>query len=186
VLFAAKLIDRKRPDLLLGAFGRVHADTSTHRPYLLFAGDGPMRAELEARAAAIAPHAVRFLGFQPQGDLPRWYDLCDLFVLPSAQDSWGLVINEVMCAGRAVIASDRVGAAADLVRPGENGAIFRTDHGDDLTRVLREALVDPMRLAAMGQRSLEIIDRWSFTENVAGLRRALASQCPGLLTGAAA
>jgi glycosyltransferase involved in cell wall biosynthesis len=185
LLSAAKLIERKRPDLLLEAFGKIHAEPALRKPYLLFAGDGPMRQALEAQAAAVAPGAVRFLGFQKQSDLPRCYDLCDAFVLPSAQESWGLVINEVMCAGRAVVASDCVGSAADLVRPGENGAIFRTGDPDDLVRALRDVLADPERLAAMGRRSLAIIDRWSFAEDIAGLRRALAATCPGLLAEAA-
>lgn len=185
LLFAAKLIERKRPALLLEAFARLHNDVALRRPYLLFAGDGPLRATLEAQAARQAPGAVHFLGFQPQADLPRWYDLCDAFVLPSGQESWGLVVNEVMCAGRAVVASDRVGAAADLVRPDENGAIFRVDDMDDLVRALRGVLADPARLAAMGRRSLAIIERWSFAEDIAGLRQALAAVCPAALPGRA-
>src|SRR5262249_49874777 len=54
LLFAAKLIERKRPDLLLQAFARIHQDPALHRPYLLFAGDGPMREKLEIEAAHIA------------------------------------------------------------------------------------------------------------------------------------
>ena len=111
----------------------------------------------------------------------RCYDLCDCFVLPSGLEAWGLVVNEVMCAGRAVIASDRVGAAPDLVRPGKNGAIFRTDDVDDLARAIREVIGDAGRLAAMGARSRAIIERWSFEEDVAGLRQALAKVCPGKL-----
>jgi len=179
ILFAAKLIERKRPDLLLEAFARIQDEPALRQSYLVFVGDGPMRASLETKAATFAPNAVRFAGFQPQAELPRWYDLCDVFVLPSQQESWGLVVNEVMCAGRAVIASDRVGSAADLVRPGENGAVFRVNETADLARALREVLNDPQRLASMGRRSLEIIERWSFAEDIAGLRRALAATCPG-------
>ena len=178
LLFAAKLIERKRPDLLLEAFARLHDNPAFQYPYLLFAGDGPLRASLEERAKHLAPGAVRFVGFQSQSDLPRCYDLCDAFVLPSVQESWGLVVNEVMCAGRAVVVSDRVGAGADLVRRGQNGAVFRTDDVDDLTRVLREMLTDPQHLAAMGRHSLEIIEHWSFAEDVAGLRRALTTVVP--------
>ncbi|MBI3710497.1 MAG: glycosyltransferase family 4 protein [Proteobacteria bacterium] len=181
LLFAAKLIERKRPAQLIEAFGRVHREPALRRPYLLFAGDGPLRAALEAQAAAQAPGAVRFLGFQSQSELPRCYDLCDAFVLPSGLEAWGLVVNEVMCAGRAVIVSDRVGAAADLVHPGENGAIFRTDDAADLARAMRDVLTDSARLAAMGRRSMEIISRWSFEEDVAGLRHALDAVCPGHL-----
>ncbi|HEX2117209.1 MAG TPA: glycosyltransferase family 4 protein [Alphaproteobacteria bacterium] len=181
LLFAAKLIERKRPLQLIEAFAQVHAEPALRRPYLLFAGDGPLRKPLEETAKRLAPGAVKFLGFQRQTELPRCYDLCDAFILPSGQEAWGLVINEVMCAGRAVIASDMVGAAPDLVRPGENGAVFRTDDVHDLARAIRQVVEGEQRLAAMGRRSLEIIDRWSFEEDVAGLRQALDAVCPGVL-----
>jgi glycosyltransferase involved in cell wall biosynthesis len=180
VLFAAKLIERKRPRLLLEAFRRVHADPRLRAPCLVFVGDGPDRQALE-QAAATIPDGVRFLGFQGQGELPRCYDLCDAFVLPSGLEAWGLVVNEVMCAGKAVIVSDRVGAGPDLVRPGENGAVFRGDDADDLARALTDVLGDATRLSAMGRASRAIIDRWSYAEDVAGLRQALDALCPGKL-----
>ncbi|MGQ0663931.1 MAG: glycosyltransferase family 4 protein [Pseudomonadota bacterium] len=183
LLFAGKLIERKRPALLIEAFARASADPALRRPYLLLAGDGPLRAALEQQALARAPGAVRFLGFQSQGDLPRCYDLCDALVLPSGREAWGLVVNEVMCAARAIIASDMVGAAPDLVRASENGAIFRSGDVADLARAIGEVLSDPARLAAMGGRSLATISRWSFEEDVAGLRRALEAVCPGRFAG---
>lgn len=179
VLFVAKLIERKRPRLLLDAFAKVRANPALRDPVLAFAGDGPQRAELETLAAALPPGSVKFLGFKGQNELPACYDLCDAFVLPSGQEAWGLVVNEVMCAGRAVICSDMIGAAPDLCRPGENGAIFRTDDVDDLARALVEVLGDADRLAAYGRRSRAIVDRWSFREDVAGLRAALGALFPG-------
>lgn len=176
LLFAAKLIERKRPRQLIEAFARVAREPAMRRPMLLFCGDGPMRAELEAQAAALAPDQIRFLGFQGQGDLPGWYDLCDAFVLPSGQEAWGLVVNEAMNAGRAIIASDRIGAAPDLVHQGANGAIFRTDDIDDFARAIRDVIGDPAHLAAMGRESLRVISRWSFAEDIAGLRAALAGR----------
>jgi glycosyltransferase involved in cell wall biosynthesis len=182
LLSCGKLIERKRPLQLLEAFARVQAEPALRRPILAFAGDGPLRAEVEARAAAIAPGSVKVLGFVPQSQLPRAYDLCDAFILPSGQEAWGLVVNEVMCAGRAVIVSDMVGCAPDLVRPGENGAIFPTDDVDRMAAAIREVMGDAQRLAAMGRRSLAIIERWSFAEDVAGLREALARECPELIS----
>jgi glycosyltransferase involved in cell wall biosynthesis len=179
LLSCGKLIERKRPLQLLEAFARVHAEPALRRPVLVFAGDGPLRAEVEARAATLAPGAVRILGFVPQSRLPAAYDLCDAFILPSGQEAWGLVVNEVMCAGRAVIVSDMVGCAPDLVRPGENGAIFPTDDIPAMAAAIRDVMGDPVRLAAMGRRSLEIVSGWSFAEDVAGLRAALARLFPG-------
>jgi hypothetical protein len=60
------------------------------------------------------------------------------------------------------------------VKPGENGAIVPTGDVDAVTGALRDVLASPERSAAMGRRSLEIIDRWSFREDVAGLKQALA------------
>ncbi|HJS32474.1 MAG TPA: glycosyltransferase family 4 protein, partial [Alphaproteobacteria bacterium] len=181
LLFAAKLIERKRPAELIAAFAGMCDDPALRRPYLLFAGDGPLRPALEAQAAEQAPDAVKFLGFQKQSELPRCYDLCDAFILPSGEEAWGLVVNEVMCAGRAVIVSDNVGAGRDLVRPGENGAIFRSDDLGDMARAMREVLADPDRLVAMGRNSRKIIDEWGFEQDVRGLRWALRSVCPGRL-----
>jgi glycosyltransferase involved in cell wall biosynthesis len=179
VLFCAKLIERKRPALLMRAFARVAKDPALRDPVLVFVGDGPQRAELEAQAALLGPDAVRFLGFKTQNELPACYDLADVFVLPSGQEAWGLVVNEVMCAGKAVICSDQIGAAPDLVVPGENGAIFRTDDEADLARALVDVLASETKLAAMGLASKARIDRWSFAEDIAGLRAALAHVLPG-------
>lgn len=168
VLFAGKLIDRKRPFDLLEAWQQIRDEPATRRPHLLFAGDGPLRSALEARGAHV-------LGFQSQAQLAALYDLADLFVLPSEREAWGLVVNEAMNAGRAVIVNDRIGAGADLVRGGENGFIYPVGDVAALAVCLRSILGDPARARAMGRRSREIIDGWSFAEDLAGLRAALAA-----------
>ena len=121
-------------------------------------GDGDRKATLQeqARSLNIEP-LVRFAGFRNQTELPRFYDLCDVFVLPSKLEPWGLVVNEVMNAGRAVIVSDQVGAAADLVRNGENGFVYPAGDVDALTGALRQILSDPEQCRHMGERSRQII-----------------------------
>ena len=172
ILFAGKLMLRKRPGDLLEAWTRL-APRPEQRPYLLYVGDGTLLAELESRLQAPGSEAVRFLGFKNQSELPAYYDLCDVFVMPTVFEPWGLVVNEVMNAGKAVIASDQVGCAPDLVRHGYNGFVYRASDVEDLHRVLRTALNDRTRLVEMGHRSLEMINRWSFEEDVQGLRAAL-------------
>ena len=102
-----------------------------------------------------------------------FYDLCDVFVLPSVQEPWGLVINEVMNAARAVIVSDQVGCGPDLVRHGENGFIFKAGDVDDLKLALHETLANKDRCISMGQTSARIISDWSFEEDIVGLSNAL-------------
>jgi glycosyltransferase involved in cell wall biosynthesis len=176
VLFAGKLIQRKRPGDLLDAYAQMlRGGWAATTPYLLYIGEGQLRKQLEARVAALGLHSVKFLGFKNQSELPAFYDLCDVFVMPTVYEPWGLVVNEVMNAGRAVVVSNEVGCSADLVENGVNGLVFHARDVPDLSRALSEILVDPIRLAQMGTRSLERINQWSFEEDVEGLRAALIS-----------
>jgi glycosyltransferase involved in cell wall biosynthesis len=173
VLYASKFIARKKPDDLLEAYAAIARDPALRNPALVFVGDGEMRPALEARSAALGLDGVRFAGFRNQSALPAFYDLCDAFVLPSRLEPWGLVINEVMNAGRAVIASDEVGAVADLVRDGDNGFVFPAGDVAALADRLRRTLQDAALCRRMGERSRAIIDRWGFREDVDGLKQAL-------------
>jgi len=187
LLFAAKLIARKRCGDLLEAYLRLTQADHGH-PYLLIVGDGEERPNLEALAAQAHPGDVRFLGFRNQSELPRFYDLCTAFVLASVDEPWGLSINEVMNAGRPVIVSDEVGCQRDLVHPGINGYVIPAGDTEALTESLRSVLADEHGSRAMGAASLRIIADYSFEQNVAGVRRALhALACgfpeePGSLT----
>ena len=132
---------------------------------------GEERAELEREAAGDAD--VLFLGFRNQTELPRFFDLCDVFVLPSVEEPWGLVVNEAMNAGRAVVVSDAVGCAEDLVRDGRNGCIFPARDVPALAAALRRVLTSPETAGAMGREGQRLIEGWSFEEDVAGLWQAL-------------
>jgi glycosyltransferase involved in cell wall biosynthesis len=174
ILYAGKLSARKRAVDLLEAYIHLSPDgCSEPHPYLLYIGEGEMKAELETRATATRWNSIRFIGFKNQSEIPAFYDLCDVFVMPSTIEPWGLVVNEAMNAGKPIIASDRAGCVPDLVRDGENGVIFKAGNTADLARALRDILADPQRCSEMGRRSLEIINRWSFEEDVQGLRAAL-------------
>ena len=177
MLSAAKLTERKAPFDLLRAFARsIEGVPTERRPVLLMAGDGDLRAEVEAAVASLQlAEPVRLLGFQPQQKMPALYDLCDVSVLTSAHETWGLVVNEAMVAGKAIIASDRVGAAQDLVRNGVNGFVYPFGDIEALARHLRDAVAEPARLAEMGRESQRLIANWSFQQNVDGLKAALTA-----------
>lgn len=175
ILYASKLSQVKHGADLLEAYLQMSPDPAQEpHPYLLFIGDGDQRETMEARAKTVDWRSIKFLGFKNQTELPRYYDLCDVLVLPSVFEPWGLVINEAMNAGRAVVVSDQVGCAPDLVKPGENGYVFKTGDIDGLRQALTDIVSDPQKCWAMGQKSLEIIDKWGIEEDVAGLKRALA------------
>jgi glycosyltransferase involved in cell wall biosynthesis len=175
ILFASKLSEIKRGADLLEAYIEMSPDGIREpHPCLVFIGDGDQRQSLERRAQALPWNSIKFLGFKNQTELPGYYDLCDVLVLPSSFEPWGLVINEVMNAGRAVVVSDQVGCGPDLVRPGANGAVFPAGDVAGLRQALLDLTGDPRQCRAMGQKSLKIIQGWGFDADIAGLKQALA------------
>lgn len=180
ILYASKLQTRKRCIDLVDAYIKIAKSTPPERvPYLLIVGDGEERAALENRVQESALGNIRFLGFRNQTELPRFYDLCNVFVLVSVNETWGLVVNEVMNAGRPVIVSDRVGCHENLVQNGVNGYVVKVYDTAGLADSLSTVLADGERWREMGAHSLEIVKRFSFDENVSGIRQALEHVVPG-------
>ena len=112
-LFAGKLQHKKNPCLLLDAFLSLETDS-----HLIFVGSGELEDQL--RSKSVGNDRVHFMSFQNQSVMPAVYRLGDVFVLPSQgpEETWGLALNEAMASGRAVIASDKVGGACDLIETG--------------------------------------------------------------------
>jgi len=120
LLFVGKLIDCKRPGDLLEAVARLRASGIAARA--VFVGTGPLEARLRARAAELGDVAA-FAGFTNQGAMPSCYAAADLLALPSASETWGMVVNEAFACGLPVVASTAVGCAPDLIEEGLTGAL---------------------------------------------------------------
>lgn len=170
ILFSAKLIARKRPMDLLQAVAAVQRQAAS-RPALILAGDGELMPQLTQAVRSLALRDTHLPGFQTQAELAALYAAADVLVLPSEREAWGLVVNEAMNGGCAIVASDRVGAAPDLIQ--DNGAIYPVGDVPALTEALRTVLADDATLARMQQRSREIIAGWGFEQDVQALRMAL-------------
>src|SRR5262249_13369982 len=125
------------------------------------------------RAKATGWASIKFVGFRNQREMPSYYSVCDVFVLPSAHESWGLVVNEVMNAGKPVIVSDQVGAAVDLIRDGKNGYIVPVGDSRTLREAIRHLTEEPALAQLMGEESRRVIDRFSFAEDIVALLAAL-------------
>lgn len=182
ILFAGKLQQRKHCDHLIEAYARLlRASGDLLGAALVIVGDGEERAALERQAAATGLEGIRFCGFRNQSELPRFFDLATVFVLPSRHEPWGLIVNEVMNAARPVIVSDDVGCAPDLVEDGGNGFVHPAGNVEALADALRRVLETPGTAERMGQRAFERIQGWGFEQDVRGLRRALAAVVPGFV-----
>ena len=174
ILFAGKLEKKKNPMDLMEAYIKLSVDGKKEpTPYLVFVGDGDQFQTLEKKAKQKGWNSIRFLGFQNQTKLPAYFDLCDVFVLPSTLEPWGLIVNEVMNAGKPIVVSDRVGCGPDLVEDGVNGCIFPAGNILALNYSLQKILQNPDLASKMGQKSLEKINSWGFREDLVGLKQAL-------------
>jgi glycosyltransferase involved in cell wall biosynthesis len=129
-LFVGRLIERKGIDVLLDAFREVDGGE------LWIAGDGPLRHLVET--AAREDERVRLLGHADPPELERLYRRADVLVLPSYYDVWGLVVNEAQAHGLPVIATEEVGAAADLIDDGVNGFVVPTGSSPALAHAMNE------------------------------------------------
>lgn len=172
VLFCAKLQPWKRPMDLLRAFAQADLSDAV----LVYAGEGAQRQELEREATALGVgERVRFLGFVNQSQLPAVYAAADLMVLPSEYEPFGVVVNEASCCGCPVLASDRVGAAIDLIAPVDPRLIYPCGNLRALATLLSELCRDHGRLRELGCAAKGYMASWSPHDTAAGTVAALGA-----------
>jgi glycosyltransferase involved in cell wall biosynthesis len=172
VLFCAKLQPWKRPQDVLRAFSSANIPHA----YLVYAGDGSLRGQLEREAQELGiSERVRFLGFVNQSALPQVYCSSDVMVLPSEYEAFGVVVNEAMLCRCSVIVSDRVGARFDLVQDGVTGCVYPCGDIARLAHCLQQLLSSPTLLSEQREAARARIARWSpelyvqsFVDAVAG------------------
>lgn len=109
---------------------------------------------------------VHFVEFKTKNALAKYYKASDLFVLPTREDIWGLVINEAMAYGLPIITTDRCIAGLELVKNGENGYIVPVEDSDALAEKCKKILADDMLCKKMSEKSLEKIQEYTI-ENMA-------------------
>ncbi len=143
VFFFGQLVRGKGADLAIDALAWLPA-----RFTLDVVGDGPSRAQWEARAAAVAPGRVRFHGYVAPEGLDALYAQAGLVVVPSRwPEPFGMVGLEAMARGRAVVGARHGGIPEWL--DDELGRLFTPLDARDLARAIREVASDP----ALGARA---------------------------------
>ncbi|HVB36967.1 MAG TPA: glycosyltransferase family 4 protein [Vicinamibacterales bacterium] len=147
---------------------------------LLIVGDGDDRPRLESRAAASPWRgSVTLLGRVPRRDLEQLYADCDLFVMPSAREGFGLVFLEAMAAGRPCIGAH--GAASEIVVPDVTGLLVDAQDRQGLLRAIVDLLGDPDLRRRMGEAGAgRVVSRFTERHFHACLRSALGLPAPSL------
>lgn len=148
-----QFIPRKGYDVLMRALPLLRTEAEL---YIV----GGTKQQFEALVGSTLPEHVHSIDFLEREELFDYYHASDLFILPTREDVWGLVVNEAMACGLPVITTERCGAGAELVQDGINGYLVPVENVG--------ALADKMELlfssdyAEMGKRSLELIEKYTF------------------------
>ena len=170
ILFCGKLVPRKRPQDLLSAFEKLSQPAA-----LLFVGEGSLRPSLEQRARGRSD--VLFAGLVDQREIPKYYAIADVFVLPSEREVTPLVVNEAMACGLPVVLSDAIPSAVDFVKQGENGFSFPLGDIQALSSFLDCLLRDEDLRRRMGRKSMEWVRAWNPEAAAEGIVQALSATC---------
>ncbi|MDB5150600.1 MAG: glycosyl transferase family 1 [Mucilaginibacter sp.] len=172
ILFAGKFEEKKDPLFLIDAFLQLEMMNC----HLLFVGNGVLETELKKKGQQV--DNIHFKDVQNQTYMPVIYQACDLFCLPSKGpgETWGLAVNEAMASGKAILASDKVGCAIDLIKDNDNGAIFTSDDMNDLKQKLKTLIKSPEELRRYGVNSLNRIKDWNFTNIAVAIESKLLNE----------
>jgi glycosyltransferase involved in cell wall biosynthesis len=157
-LYVGRLEEYKGIRDLLTAFTRMKGAHGR----LVIVGDGSL-SDL-VRAAAQQNPDIEYLGRLSGEELLRAYARAHVLVLPSRVEPWGLVINEAMAAGLAIVATDRVGCVDDLVHEGVNGLVVPSADPTRLAEAMQTLAGQVGLLAGMGQASSAIIASWTIED----------------------
>lgn len=168
--FVGRLVDGKRPlDFVRALDEAARAHRTIHG---LIVGDGPLRPALEAHCRANATPCA-FSGFLNQAAVAHAYGAADCLVLPSAGETWGLVVNEAMAAGLPVIATDQVGCAPDLIVDGQTGFTYPSGDIRRLAESIGRVAADRALRRAMRSHVVSRIAAFSPEAAAAGVMAAL-------------
>jgi len=174
VLFCGKLIPKKRPLDLVAAV--LLAPRAGGRPvHVLVVGDGELAGPMRAALAGPGAPAATFAGFLNQSEIPAAFVAADCLVLPSDYgETWGLVVNEALAAGRPAIVSNRCGCAEDLAAPLGPAHVFPCGDTAALASSLRSVAATPTLAAALQRLSESHSPQRTVESVVAALRERAA------------
>jgi glycosyltransferase involved in cell wall biosynthesis len=116
---------------------------------LVFIGEGPMRAMLEAQALRLGiEHAVHFVGYQ--ANVNDWLHVIDMFALPSFSEAHSIGLLEAMRAGKAIVATN-VGGTPESVRNGVEALLVPPNNSEALMEALERLIKDPLLREHLGR-----------------------------------
>ena len=154
-LVVARLIQLKGVHHLLSAWEQGERSLGG-KAVLVVVGDGPERERLMDQVSAAALGNVYFEGAVDYDNMFAYYAASDVFVIPTLEDNWSLVVPEAMACGLPILCSRYNGCWPELVQE-KNGWVFDPLDPQDTLRGLKACIEKASELPRMGQASRKII-----------------------------
>ncbi len=130
VLSVGQLIHRKGIDILIKAASQLN-NTGI---YIIGGTPSDEYVELKRKYNA---NNIHFIGFKDKNELSKYYRAADVFVLPTREDIWGLVVNEAMSYGIPVVTTNKCVAGMEMVEQGVTGSIVEVENVNQLVEAVR-------------------------------------------------
>lgn len=155
-IFVGRFSHEKNIMSLLRAYKRLKGE-GTEDWGLILVGNGLQREEIKNFIGNSGIKDILLPGFKQKEEIPIFYAMSDVFILPSISEPWGLVVGEAMASSLPVLVSNRCGCCPDIVQDGFNGFSFDPFNENELFGFMKDIAKGKHDLEAMGRASLEII-----------------------------
>jgi glycosyltransferase involved in cell wall biosynthesis len=172
VVSVGQFIHRKGFDVLIAAAAEFGKDVGV---YIIGGKPAEEYLELQRKYGAGNIHYIEFMGAP---ELKEYYKAADLFVLPTREDIWGLVINEAMANGLPVVTTNQCVAGLELVEDSENGFIVPADDAEQLAEKIKIILGDNELRKKMANQSLKKIRTYTIENMANEHRKAFEKRLP--------
>lgn len=161
LLYVGRLVEIKGIDLLLQAM----AKTTRTEVSLTIVGDGIEEDKLRKSVQVLGLDSrVRFIGFVEGEELHRYYQECDIFILPSRLEPFGLVVLEAMCNCMPVICSQYAGCIPDLINE-KTGVVVNPYNTDRMAEIIDMLALDNNMVTQMGHASYNKAKQFSIQKS---------------------
>jgi glycosyltransferase involved in cell wall biosynthesis len=157
ILFVGQFIERKGVDILL----EIVENFKKPIQVLLIGGNSTQLSNIFNKKIN---NNIKVIEFLNPMQLKDFYDLSDLFILPTREDIWGLVVNEAMARGLPVITTLNCGAGLELVENGINGFIFDIKNYISVTKFINELIENSDLRKNMGQANIKKAKLYSINQ----------------------
>lgn len=171
ILTIGQFIHRKGFDVLLEAWNKELDENCS----LVIVGGGEEENQYQQYIADYNLKNVRLVGFKQKEEIFEYYKAADLFVLPTREDIWGLVINEAMACGLPVVSTNMCLGAVELIENGVNGYIVPADNSKALTLAMGKLLNGDAKI--IGKNNIKKISKYTYENVIESHIESIESVC---------